>query len=100
MRAPLRIRIGANVQAHNLLYKPEPVYPPLARTARVQGTVRFNVVIEKDGHVRDAELVSGHPLLIPSAVDAVKQYVYKPTLLNGQPVEVITMVEVEFTLAN
>jgi len=98
--SPERIRVGGNVQKANLLYKLEPVYPPLAQQARVQGTVRFSVVIGKDGHIVNAELVSGHPLLVPASVEAVKQYVYKPTLLNGQPVEVITQVEVNFALAN
>jgi TonB family protein len=97
---PVRIRVGGNVQAANLLSKADPVYPPLGRQAGVQGVVRFNVIIGKDGHVESVQLVSGHPILVASATEAVKQYVYKPTLLNGQPVEVMTQVEVNFTLAN
>ena len=95
-----RIRIGGNIQAANLIQKPAPVYPPLAKQARVQGTVRFTVIIDKQGATQNIQLVSGHPLLVPSAVEAVKQYTYKPTLLNGQPVEVITQVDVNFTLSN
>ena len=87
------------MQAANLIKKVTPVYPPLAKTARVQGTVRFTALIGKDGTVLNLELVSGHPLLIPSATDAVKNWVYRPTLLNGQPVEVITQIDVSFTLS-
>ena len=93
-----RIRVGGHVQAQNLVYKPEPIYPPLAKQARIQGTVRFSVIIDKQGLVQNLQLVSGHPLLVPPAVEAVKQYVYKPSLLNGQPVEVTTQVDVNFTL--
>lgn len=93
-----RIRVGSNVQAANLVNRVQPVYPPLAMQARIQGTVKFSVVIGKDGHVTNVQLLSGHPLLVPSAVEAVKQWVYKPTLLNGQPVEVATQIDVPFTL--
>ena len=95
-----RIRVGGNVQASKLIQKTTPVYPPLAKQARVQGTVRFSVVIGKDGHVVNVQLVSGHPLLVPAAVEAVKTWVYDTTLLNGLPVEVITQVDVNFTLSN
>ncbi len=95
---PQRIRVGGNVQAANLVHRVDPEYPPLASQARIQGTVRFAVIIDKQGNVADAQLISGHPLLVKSASDAVKQWVYKPTLLNGNPVEVVTQVDVNFTL--
>jgi len=93
------LRVGGNVQAANLIKKVTPQYPPLAKQARIQGTVRFNAVIGKDGAIQNLTLVSGHPLLVPSATDAVKQWVYKPTLLNGEPVDVITQIDVNFTLS-
>lgn len=96
--APQRIRVGGNVQAAQLVTKVDPVYPPLAVQARIQGTVRFTVVIDRDGHVVNVQLVSGHPLLVRAASDAVKQWVYKVSLLNGNPVEVVTQVDVNFTL--
>lgn len=95
---PQRIRVGGNVQAANLITKVDPVYPPLAQQARIQGTVRFSVIIGKDGRISNMQLVSGHPLLVQAAQDALRQWEYKPTLLNGQPVEVVTQVEVPFTL--
>jgi TonB family protein len=96
---PDRIRVGASVQARNLITQVDPIYPPLAMQARIQGVVRFTIVIGKDGRVSNTELVNGHPLLIAAASDAVRQWVYKPTLLNGEPVEVVTQVDVNFTLA-
>ena len=96
---PQRIRVGGNVQAANLIKKVTPAYPPLAKQARIQGTVRFNAVIGKDGAIQNLTLVSGHPLLVPSATDAVKQWIYKPTLLKGDPVDVITQIDVNFTLS-
>jgi len=94
-----RIRVGGNVQAANLVRKVTPVYPPLAKQARIQGTVRFTAIIGKDGTIQNLQLVSGHPLLVAAAQDAVKQWVYKPTLLNGDPVEVVTQIDVNFTLS-
>jgi protein TonB len=96
---PQRIRVGGNVQAANLIRKVTPVYPPLAKQARVQGTVRFTAIISKDGTIQQLQLVSGHPLLVQAAQDAVKQWLYKPTLLNGEPVEVVTQIDVNFTLS-
>lgn len=93
-----RIRVGGNVQEYKLARKVDPVYPPLAKAARIQGVVRFTVIIGKDGRVAQVQLVSGHPLLVQAAMDAVREYVYRPTLLNGEPVEVITTVEVKFFL--
>ncbi|MEO8658617.1 MAG: energy transducer TonB [Bryobacteraceae bacterium] len=96
---PQRIRVGGNVQSAKLIRQPKPSYPPLAKQARIQGTVRFNAIIGKDGTIQNLTLVSGHPLLVPSATDAVKQWVYQPTLLNGEPVEVVTQIDVNFTLS-
>src|SRR5205085_9633523 len=93
-----RIRVGAAVQQSNLLQSVSPIYPPLAMQARIQGVVRFNVLVGQDGHIINVTLVSGHPLLVSAAQDALKQWVYRPTLLNGDPVEVVTMVDVNFLL--
>ncbi len=92
-------RIGGAVMASQLVSQEKPVYPPLAKAARVQGTVKFEALIGADGHVQNLQLLSGPPLLVPSSLEAVRQWVYKPTLLNGNPVEVITTVDVNFTLA-
>jgi TonB family protein len=96
---PQRIRVGGNVQQANLIQKVQPIYPPQAKQDHVQGKVRFTVLIGKDGHIQNIELVSGEPVLADAAKDAVSQWVYKPTLLNGQPVEVLTQVDVNFTLS-
>lgn len=92
------IRVGGNVQQTNLLTQVVPEYPPLARESRIQGTVRFNATIGPDGHVENLQLVSGHPLLVASAMKAVNQWTYKPTLLNGNPARVVTTIDVNFTL--
>ena len=97
--APQRIRVGGNVQQAKLIRQPKPVYPPLARQARIQGTVRLTAIISKDGTIQSLQVVSGHPLLVPAALEAVKQWIYQPTLLNGEPVEVITQIDVNFTLS-
>jgi protein TonB len=96
---PKQIRVGGNVQAAKLIRQPKPPYPPLAKQARIQGTVRFNAVIGRDGTIQNLTLVQGHPLLVPSATEAVRQWVYQPTLLNGEPVEVVTQIDVNFTLS-
>ncbi len=96
--APRRIRVAANVQQVMLVSKPEPVYPEAARTAGIQGTVRFGAVIGDDGTVKNLTLFSGHPLLAQAAMEAVQKYRYRPTLLNGEPVEVETEIHVPFTL--
>jgi len=93
-----RIPVGGNVQQAKLVNQPKPTYPPLARQARIQGTVRFTAIIGVDGRIANLTLVSGHPLLVPSAQAAVKQWAYQPTLLNGEPVEVVTQIDVNFTL--
>lgn len=93
-----RIRVGGNVQQAMLVSQPKPAYPPLARQARISGVVRFNAIIGTNGRIQNLTLVQGHPLLVPSAQEAVKQWIYKPTLLNGEPVEVVTQIDVNFTL--
>jgi len=80
-----------------LVQKEEPMYPPLARAARVTGAVVLDVLIGTDGHVSDVGVVSGHPLLQAAAVDAVKQWVYSPMNQNGQPAEVQTTVTLNFS---
>jgi TonB family protein len=92
------VRIGSAVAEANLIRKVQPDYPPLAKAARVQGSVEFRVTIGKDGHVENIELMRGHPLLVNAAKDALMQWVYRPTLLNGAPVDVQTEVVVRFTL--
>jgi protein TonB len=96
---PKSIRVGGNVQSAKLIRQPKPAYPPLAKQARIQGTVRFNAVIGRDGTIQNLTLASGHPLLVPAATEAVRQWVYQPTLLNGEPVEVVTQIDVNFTLS-
>jgi len=93
-----RIRVGGNVQAAKMLRQIQPVYPQIAKTAHVQGTVMLHAVIAKDGSVQELTYVSGPPLLMKSAMDAVRQWRYQPTLLNGEPVEVDTTISVIFTL--
>jgi protein TonB len=81
------------------VHQVKPNYPPLARQARVQGSVVLQAVISKDGTIQNLRVVSGHPMLVQSALDAVKQWRYKPYFLNGEPVEVETSITVNFTLA-
>ncbi len=95
---PQAIRVGGNVQAANLIRKITPNYPPEAKAAHIEGKVRFTATIGQDGSITKLEVVSGDPTLVPAAQEAVKQWVYKPTLVNGQPVEVITQIDVNFTL--
>ena len=78
--------------------KVSPAYPALARSLRIEGTVRFTATIRNDGAVQNVQLVSGHKMLIQSASDAVKQWIYRPAVLNGKPVEVTTQIDVKFTL--
>jgi protein TonB len=87
------------VQSAKLVRQPKPTYPPLARQARISGVVKFNAVIAKDGTIQNLTMISGHPLLVQAATEAVRQWVYQPTLLNGEPVEVITTIDVNFTLS-
>ena len=93
-----RIRQGGAVTAASLINKVSPAYPPLARQTRFSGTVRLHAIISKSGTVQQLEVISGHPLLVQAALDAVKQWKYRPTTLNGEPVEVDTTIDVIFSL--
>ena len=95
-----RITIGPLPQAAKLITKVDPVYPEMARQAQIQGVVKLSAIIDKDGRVANLQVNSGHPLLVPAAIDAVKQWRYQPTLLNGEPVEVRTDLDVNFALVN
>src|SRR3974390_562575 len=97
--AVTRTRVGGAVQAAKLVNRVQPVYPPLARQTRISGTVKLHAIIGKDGNVTQLQVLSGHPLLVQSALDAVRQWRYQPTLLNGEPVEVDTEIDVIFSLA-
>src|SRR6195256_4908383 len=92
------LRVGGNVQAARIINRVQPVYPPLARQTRISGTVRLHAIIGKDGMIQQLEVMNGHPLLQQSALDAVRQWRYQPTLLNGEPVEVDTTIDVIFSL--
>ncbi len=96
--APTHIRVGGEVEAARLTHEVVPVYPVIARDARVQGTVQLSASIAPNGAVEDLHVMSGSPLLIAAAEDAVKQWKYQPTYLNGKPVEVLTEIDVKFTL--
>ena len=96
--AAIRINVGGRVQDALLVSKVMPVYPPLAIQTRTSGTVRFTAVISREGAVTNLALVSGHPLLVQAATNAVRQWRYKPTYLNGDPVEVVTTIDVHFIL--
>src|SRR5438309_3042577 len=96
---PQRVRVSQGVSQGLLIRKVQPTYPPLARQARIQGQVMLQALISKDGSIENLRLISGHPMLAPAALEAVKQWKYKPYMLNGEPVEVETTVQVNFTLA-
>lgn len=96
---PQRVRVSQGVSQGLLIHQVKPSYPPLARQARIQGTVVLQAVIGKDGNIQGLKVVSGHPMLAPAALEAVKQWKYKPYYLNGEPVEVDTTINVNFTLA-
>jgi len=92
------IHVGGVVIEAQAIYHPAPVYPPLAMIARVQGTVTLEAIIGTDGRVQNLKVVSGHAMLVSAALNAVKTWRYQPTLLNGEPVEVQTEINVNFTL--
>ena len=92
------IRVGGGVQMAKLVKKVIPEYPPLAKTARVSGVVHLLGVIAKDGTIQNLQVIGGHPLLARAALEAVRHWIYEPTLLNGQPVEVIAPIDVNFTM--
>lgn len=95
---PQRIRVGGNVAAAKLTRQVTPIYPEVAKMAHISGTVVLHCIVGKDGSVHQLESVSGPPLLLKSAMDAVRQWRYEPTFLKGEPVEVDTTVSVIFTL--
>jgi protein TonB len=95
-----RVKVGGDVKQPEQIRRVEPVYPTLARQTRTSGTVRLQCVIGLDGRVTGLRLMSGHPLLVNTAIEAVRQWRYRPTLLNGEPVEVLMNVDVNFRLAN
>ncbi len=91
--------MSSGVEAAQIINKVQPEYPPLAKMARIQGTVKLEAVISKDGTIQELKVISGHPLLVKSAVEAVQGWRYRPTLLSGEPVEVQTEIDVIFTLS-
>jgi len=95
---PQRIRVGGNVQQARMIHMVQPVYPTIAKQAHIQGTVVLHAIIAKDGTVQELQLNGGPPLLVRAAMDAVKQWRYQPTMLNGEPVEVDTTISVIFSL--
>jgi protein TonB len=95
---PGPVRVGGKVQEARILQRPLPVYPVLAKQARISGTVQLVGTIGKDGRIEQLQVIGGHPLLVKAALDAVRRWVYRPTLLNNEPVEVIAPIEVHFKL--
>ena len=96
---PKPVPVSSGVSEGLLIHQVKPAYPPIALTAHVQGEVILQAVIGKDGSIQNLRVVSGHPMLIKAAVDAVQQWRYRPYLLNGEPVEVETQVRVTFTIS-
>ena len=97
-KAPKQITVSSAVMSRNLLTKAVPQYPPAAKKAKIQGTVVLSVVIGDDGNVENIQVVSGPNELQQSSIDAVRQWTYKPYLLNGDPVEVKTTIHVIYSL--
>jgi protein TonB len=97
--APTRVRVSQGVTEGMVLRRVQPNYPPLARQARIQGDVVLQAEISKDGAIENLRVISGHPMLAPAAIDAVKQWRYKPYFLNGEPVAVETQITVKFSLS-
>ncbi len=95
---PQRVRMGGHVRGGRLVHRVEPEYPPLARQMRVSGTVEIEGVIGVDGRLHELRIVNGHPLLARAAMEAVRQWIYEPMTLNGDPVEVIAPITVTFRL--
>jgi protein TonB len=96
--APKQVTVGGRVEMARLIHRVEPLYPPLARQMHVSGVVELVGIIATNGRIRELKLMSGNPLLAPSALDAVRQWVYEPTLLNGEPVELVATISVTFHL--
>ncbi len=97
--APTRPIIVSHWAEGNLIYRVQPVYPPLARQARIQGTVQLRAIISKTGTIENLQAIGGHPMLIPAALNAVRQWRYRPYLLSGEPIEVETGITVNFILS-
>ncbi len=97
--APQRVRVSQGVTQGLVIRRVQPTYPALARQARIQGSVLLQAEISKDGSIQNLRLISGHPMLAPAAIEAVKQWKYKPYFLNGEPVEVETQITVNFSLS-
>jgi len=95
---PQRVKMGGKIMAASLVNRVQPVYPEEARERRISGTVRLHIIVAKDGSVQQIEIISGDPLLIEASVDAVRHWRYRPTLLNGQPVEVDSTIDLIFSL--
>ena len=93
---PLRVSHWAE---GNLIYRVQPIYPPLARQARIQGTVELRAIISKAGTIENLVVVRGHPMLVAAAMEAVRQWRYRPYLLNSEPIEVETEITVNFVLS-
>ena len=89
----------SRVMEGNLVYRVEPQYPPLARQVRIQGMVVLRAMISREGKIENVQVISGHPLLVKSAMDAVLRWRYRPYYLNSEPVEVETQITVNFTLS-
>jgi len=89
----------SQVMEGNLIHRVQPEYPSLARQARIQGQVSLRAIISRDGRIENLQVENGHPLLVQAAIDAVRQWRYRPYMLNGEPVEVETQITVNFTLA-
>ena len=96
---PMRVRVSSGVSTGLLIKKVTPTYPQLAKQARIQGQVVLQAEISKEGTIQNLQLISGHPMLAPAAIEAVRQWRYKPYLLNGEPVAVETQVVVNFSLS-
>lgn len=96
---PQRVRVSQGVTQGLLVKRIQPTYPPLARQARIQGSVVLQAEISKEGKIENLRVLSGHPMLAPYALEAVKQWLYKPYFLNGEPVEVETQITVNFSLS-
>jgi periplasmic protein TonB len=96
--APQRVPVSREVAEELCITRVNPVYPPLARQARIQGVVVLKVFISKTGDVEDVQLVSGHPLLAPAAIEAIKQWKFKPFLSNDEPMDVETTAQVNFRI--
>jgi TonB family protein len=96
---PNALKVDPADQRAKIIQQARPEYPALAKQARISGTVKLNAVIGADGTMKHLEVISGHPLLVPAALEAVKQWTYQPTLLNGNPVDVVTQIDVNFSLA-